>query len=90
MIPSYFNSYFNLISYVHSYPTHQSLKLNLFIKQANTTQYGSQSPQFTYTSLWNALPVTTKQITSLNRFHKNIKSVMIDGYTLVFLFDCFD
>ena len=28
----------------------------------------------------SALPVTTKQITSLYRFRKNIKSVMIDGF----------
>ena len=79
MTPSYFNNHFNLISSVHSYPTCQPLNLNLFLNQANTTQYGIRSLQLTGASLWNALPVTTKQITSLYRFLKNIKSVMIDG-----------
>ena len=46
------------ISFIHNYPTRQSVNENLFIKSIRTTQYGIRSLHFTGSHLWNSLPNT--------------------------------
>lgn len=81
--PSCFTDYFEPISSVHSYYTHQSLNENLFVNSVQTTQYGIRSLCYTGTTLWNSLPINVNQITLFLRFCQNIKNSMIDGYNSV-------
>lgn len=59
--PSCFVDYFNPVSSIHSYYTHQSLNDNMFVKSVHTVQYGICSLCYTGTNLWNSLSIDVEK-----------------------------
>ena len=79
----YYFNYFNPVSPIHSYNTHQSQIDNLFVKSVRTTQYGIRSLSYTGPKLWNSLSIDVKKIKPFSSFRQYIKNSVIDGYNTI-------
>ena len=81
LLPPCFNEYFKFTSSVHSYSTRQSCNKNLYVASVNTTQYGLRSLKFTGPRLWNSLPTSITNSSSLRIFRKNLKNSILNCYS---------
>ena len=78
--PLYFRNYFTNICDIHSIGTRQSKKGDLFAERRNTTQYGLRSIRYHGVRLWNLLPITAREATSLSNFRKKLKFHFLLNY----------
>ena len=83
LLPPCFSEYFKFTSSVHSYSTRQSCNRNLYVTSVNiyTTQYGLSSLKFTGPRLWNSLPTSVTNSSSLRIFRKTLKNSILHCYS---------
>ena len=75
-----FNSYSTSLSSIHDYLTRKAVKSDLYVSQINTTQYGKRTAKYAGAILWNSLPSTISDSSSLNIFKKRLKHVYFSLY----------
>ena len=80
LLPPWFSKYLNFTSSAHSYSTTQSCNRNLYVASVNTTSYGLRSLNFTGPRLWNSLPTSITNSSSLRIFRKTLKDSMLNCY----------
>ena len=81
LLPPCFSEYFKFTSSVHSYSTRQSCNRNLYVTSVNITQYGLRSLKFTGPRLWNYLPTSITNSSSLRIFRKTLKNSILNCYS---------
>ena len=75
-----FNSYFTPLSSIHDHATRKSLKVDLYVSQINTTQYGKRTAKYAGADLSNSLPITIRDSSSLNIKKKRLKDFYFSLY----------
>ena len=77
--PVCFHDFFNTLESVHQYSTRQAEKVNIFLPQKNTTQYGLRSVRYHGAKCWNEIPVEIKRSPSLKAFRQKLKSFFFEN-----------
>ena len=79
LLPDVFvkSNYFVLNEHIHSYNTRFKSDIHLF---SHNTSLGQRSTQFKAACLWNSLPATLKEISSLSFFKRSVKTYLSQSY----------
>ena len=87
MVPINFDNWFKINYDVHGYKTRLNMNINdgskiinLFVPSARTTNYGLKQLKVNGPRIWNDLPSTIKNSTSLHIFLKKLKVHFISKY----------
>ena len=77
LVPNSLQHLYTTNDKVHGYSTRQASNYHLLIVNTNIRK---QSPSFRGAKLWNELPVTLKEISSLNHFKNKLKQQFLGTY----------